>query len=270
MSLFDEGVRILEERTASTCFGVFPYAADLHLDAEDSLALRDAARKRRRRQVRGSPSSTFRSYRTRPISGCSTGRTGSRRLPRSRYDFVVLPGSKNTIADLAWLRETGLADWILEQHRGGATVVGICGGYQMLGRTIHDPDGMESRSGSAEGLGLLPASTSLSREKRTQAVRATTPGGVRFGGYEIHLGVTTLDRDDRLRARLRGSTMAASRASVARASSARTCTAHSSTRACAPKCSGSRRLRRFRRPLTMRGWQPGSSSTSGITSGSSS
>ena len=79
MSLFDEGVRILEERTASTCFGVFPYAADLHLDAEDSLAL-ETQPKGRRRQVRGSPSSIFRRYRTRPISACSTGLTGSRRL----------------------------------------------------------------------------------------------------------------------------------------------------------------------------------------------
>jgi len=114
----------------------------------------------------------------------------------NRYDFVVLPGSKNTIADLAWLRETGLANWVVEQHRGGATVVGICGGYQMLGRMIHDPDGMESRSGSVEGLALLPATTSLSREKRTEAVRATTPRGMEFDGYEIHLGITTLDRSE--------------------------------------------------------------------------
>ena len=113
----------------------------------------------------------------------------------NQYDFVVLPGSKNTVADLAWLRQTGLANWIVEQHRGGATVVGICGGYQMLGRMIHDPDAMESRSGSVEGLGLLPATTSLSREKRTEAVKATTPGGMAFDGYEIHLGVTTLDRN---------------------------------------------------------------------------
>ena len=107
----------------------------------------------------------------------------------------MLPGSKNTVADLAWLRQTGLANWIVEQHRGGATVVGICGGYQMLGRTIHDPDAMESRSGSVEGLGLLPATTSLNREKRTKAVKATTPRGMAFDGYEIHLGITTLDRN---------------------------------------------------------------------------
>jgi adenosylcobyric acid synthase len=192
MSLFDEGVRMLEERTDSTCFGVFPHVADLPLDAEDSLAL----------QTRPS---------TAPPAGARlaivhfphvSNATDFRLLtwadwitaPRAdRYDFIVLPGSKNTMADLAWLREWGLADWILEQHRSGTTIIGICGGYQMLGRTIHDPHRMESSTGDAEGLGLLPAATCLEREKQTRAVAATTPGGAGFGGYEIHLGVTTFD-----------------------------------------------------------------------------
>jgi len=195
MSLFDEGVRILEERTASTCFGVFPYSADLHLDAEDSLAL----------QTRPS---------TLPPTGARlaiihfphlSNATDFRLLtwadwitnPRAdRYDFIILPGSKSTMRDLSWLRETGLADWILEQHRSGTTIIGVCGGYQMLGRTVSDPTGMESSAREAEGLGLLRAATSLSRAKQTRAISATTPGGVRFGGYEIHLGVTTHERRD--------------------------------------------------------------------------
>jgi adenosylcobyric acid synthase len=193
MSLFDEGVRILEDRTASRCFGVFPYTPDIQLDAEDSLALRTL------------PATT-------PPAGARlaivrfphlSNATDFRLLTwadwivspsAARYDAIILPGSKNTIGDLSWLRETGLADWILEQHRGGATIVGVCGGYQMLGRAIHDPDGMESATGEAAGLGLLPAVTRLSREKQTRAVAATTPGGVRFGAYEIHLGVTAIDR----------------------------------------------------------------------------
>jgi adenosylcobyric acid synthase len=195
MTLFDDGVRILEEQTASTCFGVFPYAADLHVDAEDSLAL----------QTRPS---------TPPPTGARlaivhfphlSNATDFRLLtwadwvisPRAaRYDFIILPGSKNTIGDLSWLRESGLADWILEQHRSGTTIIGICGGYQMLGRTICDPAGMESSARIAEGLGLLQATTSLSRAKQTRAVSATTPGRVRFGGYEIHLGITTHDCSD--------------------------------------------------------------------------
>ena len=195
MSLFDGGVRLLEELTASTCFGVFPYIADLHLDAEDSLALQ-----------------------ARPSTPAPSGaRLAVVHLPQlsnatdfllltwadwitapgaDRYDFIILPGSKSTMADLTWLRERGLADWILQQHRSGTTIIGICGGYQMLGRAIHDPAGMESSAGAARGLGLLPAVTSLSREKQTRAVVATTPAGARFGGYEIHLGITTLDQRD--------------------------------------------------------------------------
>jgi adenosylcobyric acid synthase len=117
--------------------------------------------------------------------------------PRAdRYDFIILPGTKNTVADLLWLRQAGLADWVLEQHRHGTVVVGICGGYQMMGRTICDPAGMESSRVEAAGLGLLPAVTTLNRQKQTRVVVATTPGGVRFGGYEIHLGDTMLDRGD--------------------------------------------------------------------------
>jgi adenosylcobyric acid synthase len=195
LSLFDEGVRILEERTSSTCFGVFPYADDLHLDAEDSLALETRPR------TPPPPGARLAIVHFPHVSNATDFRllTWADWIasPRpDRYDFIILPGSKNTMADLAWLRETGLADWILRQHRSGTTIVGICGGYQMLGRTIHDPAGMESRTGSAQGLGLLPAVTSLSHEKKTQAVVATTPGGAQFGGYEIHLGVTTLDRRD--------------------------------------------------------------------------
>jgi adenosylcobyric acid synthase len=116
----------------------------------------------------------------------------------NRYEFVILPGSKNTIADLAWLRSVGLADWVLMQHERGATVIGICGGYQMLGRAICDPAGMESTTGRADGLGLLPVTTELMQDKRTRAVAATTSGGVPFGAYEIHLGVTRVDDDARL------------------------------------------------------------------------
>jgi adenosylcobyric acid synthase len=195
LSLFDEGVRMLEERTASRCLGVFPFAADIQLDAEDSLALRTGpcspvplhARLAIVNFPRLSNATDFRLL---------TWADWITSPPAGRYDFVILPGSKNTMADLAWLRESGLADWILEQHRTGATVIGICGGYQMLGRTIHDPAGMESATADAEGLGLLPAVTHLSREKLTRAVTATTPGGVRFGAYEIHLGVTAIDRSD--------------------------------------------------------------------------
>jgi adenosylcobyric acid synthase len=192
ISLFDEGVRILEERTRSTCVGVFPHAADLHIDAEDSLALQTRPSAlppvgARLAIVHFPHVSNATDFRLLTWADWITA-------PRTeRYDFIVLPGSKNTMEDLSWLRERGLAEWILEQHRSGATIIGICGGYQMLGRTLHDPARMESSAGTGEGLGLIPAVTCLAREKQTRIVAATTPAGVRFGAYEIHLGVTTLD-----------------------------------------------------------------------------
>ena len=192
VSLFDEGVRMLEQRTASRCVGVFPYDVDLELDAEDTLALRTQP------TTPSPPGARIAIVRLPQLSNATDFRllTWAEWIaspPADRYDFVILPGSKNTIADLSWLRRVGLADWLVEQHRRGTTVIGICGGYQMLGRTISDPDRMESSAGTAEGLGLLPAVTRLTMEKRTEAVTATTPGGRTFGGYEIHIGVTTLD-----------------------------------------------------------------------------
>ena len=196
ISLFDEGVRILEERTGSRCLGVFPHAPGVRLDAEDSLAL--ATRPRTHAPAGARLAIVHLPH----ISNATAFRllTWADWLTTpspNRYDFVILPGSKNTIADLAWLRSVGLADWILMQHEHGATVVGICGGYQMLGRSICDPARMESTAGSADGLGLLPVSTELTPDKRTRAVAATTRGGVPFGGYEIHVGVSTLDRGAR-------------------------------------------------------------------------
>jgi adenosylcobyric acid synthase len=111
--------------------------------------------------------------------------------PSDNYDFVILPGSKHTFSDLAWLRARGLDGWILQQHRRGATVIGVCGGFQMLGEELHDPDGVESADTSARGLGLLPATTTLERAKTTRVRTARTPDGREFDAYEIHLGTTT-------------------------------------------------------------------------------
>ena len=194
LSLFDEGVRLLEARTNARCLGVFPYADAVQLDPEDSLALNTAPRT-------AAPSGArIAIVRFPQLSNATdfsllTWAEWITLPPREAFDFIILPGSKNTLSDLAWLRSTGLADWILEQHRRGAFVIGICGGYQMLGRTIADPDEMESSAGQADGLGLIPAVTELARDKTTRAVTATTPGGVRFGAYEIHLGITTVAPD---------------------------------------------------------------------------
>jgi adenosylcobyric acid synthase len=191
-TLFEEGVRILEEQVASHCFGVFPHAPDVHLDEEDSLALETRAR------TPAPPGARIAIVRLPHLSNATDFRLLTwadwvTSPPQCAYDFVILPGSKNTISDLGWLRHVGLAAWIMDQHRSGASVIGICGGFQMLGRSVADPMRMESDTTSAAGLGLLPVKTTLAREKRTRAVRATTDWGVTFGAYEIHVGTTTVD-----------------------------------------------------------------------------
>jgi adenosylcobyric acid synthase len=105
-------------------------------------------------------------------------------------DLVILPGSKATIADLAALRAAGFDIDIAAHLRRGGMVLGLCGGYQMLGRKVHDPDGIEGHRGTAAGLGLLDVETTLSGEKRVEPVEGATFDGAPFTGYEMHMGVT--------------------------------------------------------------------------------
>ena len=105
-------------------------------------------------------------------------------------DLVLLPGSKATIADLAALRAAGFDIDIAAHLRRGGKVLGLCGGYQMLGRTIADPDGFEGPPGKVDGLGLIDVDTTLSDEKRLEPVHGTTSDGMPFSGYEMHMGVT--------------------------------------------------------------------------------
>jgi len=104
-------------------------------------------------------------------------------------DIIILPGTKSTLDDLLELRRNGCAQAIVKAHRDGRTVVGICGGYQMLGQTVNDPEGIEGTIASLPGLGLLPIHTTMTPEKTTQQVT------FRFDdhechGYEIHQGVS--------------------------------------------------------------------------------
>ncbi len=110
-----------------------------------------------------------------------------------RPDALILPGSKNTLADLAWLRQQGLAAWVLElAAKGHCEIVGICGGFQMLGERISDPHAIESAAGDEPGLGLLKVSTELAEQKTTLQTRCRhIPSGSELVGYEIHHGITS-------------------------------------------------------------------------------
>ena len=105
-------------------------------------------------------------------------------------DLIVLPGSKATIADLAALRQAGFDVDIVAHLRRGGVVLGLCGGYQMLGRAVHDPEGIEGTPGTAAGLGLLDIETTLANEKRLEKIEGTSSDGAPFTGYEMHMGLT--------------------------------------------------------------------------------
>ena len=106
-------------------------------------------------------------------------------------DLVLLPGSKSTIADLAGFRAAGWHVDLLAHHRRGGRILGLCGGYQMLGRTLSDPDGIEGPPGTIEGLALLDVRTTLTHEKRLEAVQGAGLSAAPFAGYEMHMGRTT-------------------------------------------------------------------------------
>jgi adenosylcobyric acid synthase len=184
-SLFASGVKLLEEKTGKPCLGVFPFLENVRLDEEDSVSLEGkqggascvAA-------IRFPRISNFTDFRLLPVTWID-------RAVDRKFEIVILPGSKNTIGDLAWMRAQGLDRWLIAQHAAGARVVGICGGYQMLGERIDDPGHVESECDSAEGLGLLPVVTTLLEQKTTRTVTGRTRNGHSFHAYEIHMGETT-------------------------------------------------------------------------------
>ena len=191
LTLFDEGRRMLEARAAAPCLGVFPYADGLRLDAEDSLAVEHEP------AAPAPPDASIAIVQFPRISNATDFR-----LLRwaewldapsdATFDFVILPGSKDTLADLAWMRARGLDVWLRAQRDAGAAIVGICGGYQMMGDTIHDPAALDGAGGAVRGLGFLRADTVMAGEKTTRVRRAVTADGIAFSGYEIHLGQTML------------------------------------------------------------------------------
>ena len=206
VGLFGPALDILNARTGLDCLGVVPYWAEAaRLPAEDavaldrSLGLRDGGGAYRVVVPRLPNISNFDDLD--PLSAEAAVSVEfvapGRPLPRDA-DLVLLPGSKATRADLAALRAQGWDLDILAHVRAGGRVLGLCGGYQMLGRTIADPDGIEGPPGESAGLGLLEIATVLGRDKRLERIDAMDRlSGERVRGYEIHLGAS--DGADRSR-----------------------------------------------------------------------
>ncbi|HMN85337.1 MAG TPA: cobyric acid synthase [Bauldia sp.] len=194
--LFAEGVRFIADRTGWPSLGVVPWLeATRRLPAEDGLGLA-GARKANARFVVAVPAlprianfDDLDPLRLEPSVDVMLVQPGEP-VPAGA-DLVLIPGSKATIADLAFLRDQGWDVDIRAHVRRGGRVLGLCGGYQMLGRAIADPDGIEGPAGTVAGLGLLDVATVLTPDKATVAVTGTHPAsGEPVAGYEIHLGRT--------------------------------------------------------------------------------
>jgi adenosylcobyric acid synthase len=193
-SLFNDGVRFLEARSGLPVAGVVTHLPDSGVASEDSLNLRQNDTVRSFVACVQLPHlSNFDEFE--PLGGAVRWCRRPDELEGAR--LVVLPGSKCTVEDLAWLRATGLAGAIVERARAGGAVLGICGGYQMLGERILDPDRVESPQAETPGLDLLPVVTRFLRDKITARVKLRlaegmpglfAAGGQTLDGYEIHCG----------------------------------------------------------------------------------
>jgi adenosylcobyric acid synthase len=197
-SLFDAGLRIIEGRTGWPSLGLIPYFAEAaRLPAEDSVALeREKASENAGVTIavptlpRISNFDDFDPLKQEPGVRLVMIKSG-RPLP-ANADLIILPGSKATIADLQALRDERWDIDLLAHARRGGRILGVCGGYQMLGREISDPDGIEGHAGAIKGLGLLDAATEMTGQKMLKAVRGVcVANGARFEGYEMHIGRTT-------------------------------------------------------------------------------
>ena len=199
MSLLESGLRWLEERSGKPVLGVLPYLQGLYLDAEDALPKgREAKTDARIRVIapaypRISNHNDLDPMRFHPE--VDFGFVGPH-APIPPCDLIVLPGSKAVRADLEWLRAMGWEKAIYRHLRYGGKVIGICGGLQMLGKTLLDPLGIEGAPGDSRGLGLLDFETTLEPEKTLKNVNGVLTLPDREGnpppisGYRIHMGVT--------------------------------------------------------------------------------
>ena len=198
MRLFEDGRRMLEEICGIPVLGVVPYFKDIYIEEEDSVSLE----KKQHELAEGKVNiavvllrhiSNFTDFdvleRDARVNLFYTNNVSD----ISRADIIILPGTKATLDDLLELRRNGCAQAIQRAYRDGKTIVGICGGYQMLGQSISDPMGIEGTIVSLPGLGILPINTTMTAEKTTRQVNFQFDGKV-CQGYEIHQGVSDTDQ----------------------------------------------------------------------------
>ncbi len=209
ISLLQPGLDWLEEKTGKPVLAVLPYLMGLHLDSEDSVSLsasvedKNISHEKKLNVVvpiypRVSNHTDLDPLAAHPqvdmhlIGPAISASTNTSHIPAA--DLVILPGSKNTRADLAWLKEQGWLPYLQQHLRYGGKILGICGGLQMLGKTIKDPLGLEGSAGTSEGFGWLNIETELLAEKTLKNVTGTltlpNQAPCDIQGYEIHAGLT--------------------------------------------------------------------------------
>ncbi|MDE6342690.1 MAG: cobyric acid synthase [Muribaculaceae bacterium] len=200
LRLFDEGRRIMEDICGVPVLGVVPMAPHIHIDEEDSVALGKKSFSASNGRINVAV------VLLKHISNF-TDFNVLERHPRVNLfyaahpedlgdaEIIILPGSKNTLDDLLELRKNGMAKAICQARQNGKTVIGICGGYQMMGEYVGDPRGIEGAIRCLPGLGLLPAKTELEEKKTTRQVEFRFMDDYRLcHGYEIHMGKTSTER----------------------------------------------------------------------------
>jgi len=205
IELLKPGLKFLEDRTGKPVLGVVPYIEDIKIQEEDSVALelpkRGGKGEVRVAIVRLPHISNFTDFE--PLEAEQDVSLFYVNSPEEleKADIIILPGTKNTIRDLIWLRERGFARKLLEARKKGKLIIGICGGFQMLGKRIIDPFGVESERGEIKGLGFLEAVTVFEKKKATYQVRGEVVADLPFirrgeqvRGYEIHMGRTEGER----------------------------------------------------------------------------
>jgi adenosylcobyric acid synthase len=217
MGILEPGIEMLEERIGKPVLGVLPYFNDINIDNEDSLCLDSGNRELDNKNYKPSESqidivvirlpriSNFTDFDILKREKDVSVRFVDDEQFIGKPNLIIIPGSKNTIGDLRFIKENGIADTIKNLARNGTMVIGICGGYQMLGKEISDPENAESKIAQIEGLGLIDVRTIFMQQKNTYQIKARLHGnqGSRLDpndfntrseltGYEIHMGETEL------------------------------------------------------------------------------
>lgn len=196
LRLFESGVKMMEELTGIPVIGVVPYYKDIHIEEEDSVMLHSKNRFAQKGKVNIAVvllrhMANFTDFNALEHDDRIHLYYSNQPSEIMSADIIIIPGTKNTLEDLQTLRNEGVAQAVLQAHRQGKTILGICGGYQMLGAELHDPDGVESNLVKMPGLGLLPLKTVLEGEKITRQVSFAFSGSDELcSGYEIHNGRT--------------------------------------------------------------------------------